>query len=92
MTRAASELGRGNLPAHQQRQDHPELDDQVGRGDLERHRGGEVRALAQHGAGQRHRDLGTGRRAASSAAASAGVRGRSSPSSRTIVDLRTTAG
>ncbi len=39
MTRAASELGRGDLPAHQQRQDHPELDDQVGRGDLERHRG-----------------------------------------------------
>jgi hypothetical protein len=37
---AASEL-----PPHQQRQDHPEFHDQVGGGDLEGHRGGEVRAL-----------------------------------------------
>ena len=40
----------------------PELDHQVGRGDLERHRGGEVRALAEQRAGQRHRRVRARRR------------------------------
>ena len=89
--RAADELGQRELPAHQQGQDHAQLDDQVGRGDLERHGRGEARALAEQRAGQRHRGVGAEDEAAPSPAATASVRGRSSPSSRTIVDRRTTA-
>ena len=50
--RAADELGGGELPAHQQSQDDAQLDHQVGRTDLERHRGHEVGALAEQRPGQ----------------------------------------
>ena len=43
--RAADELGQGELPAQQQRHDDAQLDDEVGRGDLEGHRRGEVAPL-----------------------------------------------
>ena len=39
-----------------------ELDHQVGGGELERHRGGEVGALAEERPGQGHRGVGAGRR------------------------------
>ena len=52
----------GELPAEQQRQDDAELDDEVGGGDLERHRRGEVRALAEQRAGQRDGGVGARRR------------------------------
>ena len=52
----------GELPAHQQGQDDAELDDEVGGGDLEGHRRGEVRALAEQRAGQRHGGVGARRR------------------------------
>ena len=56
--RAADELAERELPAEQQRHDDPELDDEVGRGELERHRRGEVGALAEER--PRERDGGVG--------------------------------
>lgn len=49
---AAEELGRGELPAHHHDQDDPELDHQVGGGELKGDRVGEAGALAEDGAGQ----------------------------------------
>src|SRR6266511_1726312 len=46
--RPADELAQRELPAENEGHDDPELDDQVRRGELECHRGGEVRALADH--------------------------------------------
>ena len=81
--RAADELGEGELPADQQRQDQPELDDEVGGGELERHRRGEVGALAEQRSGQRDRCVGAGRRRGAEARSrSARLRGRSSGSNR----------
>jgi hypothetical protein len=54
----ADELGQGELPADQQGKDQPEFDHQVGGGELEGHRRGEVRALAKQRPGQRHRRVG----------------------------------
>ena len=45
--RPAHELAGHEPPAEKYRHDDSELDDEVGRGDLERHRRGEVRALAE---------------------------------------------
>src|SRR5215472_12677494 len=59
--RAADELGQRELPADQQREDDAELDDQVGAGDLEDHRGGEAGPLAEQRTGERHRRVGAGR-------------------------------
>ena len=59
--RAADELGQGELPGEQQRQDDAQFDDQVGAGDLEGHRGGEAGTAAEQGAGQRHRGVGARR-------------------------------
>ncbi len=42
--RAADELRQRELPAHHERQNEPELEQQVRGGDLERHRGSEVGA------------------------------------------------
>jgi hypothetical protein len=55
--RPPDELCSRELPAHQQRQDHAEFDDEVRRGDLERHRRGEVRALAKQRARQCDRGI-----------------------------------
>ena len=71
--RAAGEFRGRELPAHQKREDHAQLDDQARRDDLERIA---TVALAPLQNSER---------------ASASVRGRSSPSRRTIVDLRITA-
>ena len=60
--RPAGEFSQRELPAHQQRKDDAQFDDQVGRGDFEGHRGGEARALAEQRASQRHRGVGAGRR------------------------------
>src|SRR5437763_1191831 len=54
-------LAGHELPAEQQRHDDPELDDQVGRSDLERHRRGEVRSLAEERARERDRGVGAAR-------------------------------
>ena len=51
-----------NCQPEQQRQDDAELDDQVRAGDLEGHRGGEVRALAEQRSGQRDRGVRARRR------------------------------
>jgi hypothetical protein len=59
--RAAGEFGERELPAHQQREDHPKFDHQVGGSDLERHRRGEVSAFAEQRAGQRDRRVGARR-------------------------------
>src|SRR6266542_17612 len=63
--RPADELGHGELPAEQHREDDAQLDHQVGGGELEGHRGGEVGALAEDRAGQGDRGVGArrGRRA-----------------------------
>jgi hypothetical protein len=53
--RAADELSERELPAHEQREDDAHLDHEVGARDLERHRCGEVRTLAEQRAGQRDR-------------------------------------
>lgn len=60
--RAADEFGGGELPAHQQRQDDAQLRHEVGRTDLERHRGGEVGALAEQRSRQGHRGIRARRR------------------------------
>ena len=52
----------GELPRQQERQDDAQFDDQVGRGDLEGHRRGEVRTLQEQRARQRHRRVRAGRR------------------------------
>ena len=88
--RPADELAEHELPAQEQRHDDPELDHQVGRGDLEHHRRGEVRALAKQRARERDRRVGaatrTPRRGRSRPAASAASRraaaGASPPSRR----------
>src|SRR6202050_3459423 len=56
--RATGELGQGELPAHQQRQDDAELDNQGGGGDLEAHGGGEAGAPTEQRPGQRHGGIG----------------------------------
>ena len=53
--RAADELGQGELPAHQEGQDHAELDHQVGRGDRAEPRGAEGRRADPHRARPRRR-------------------------------------
>ena len=50
------------LPAEQDRDDDPELDHEVRGGELERHRGGEVGALAEQRAGERDRGVGAATR------------------------------
>ena len=50
------------LPSDEDGQDHTELDDQVGRGDLEGHGGGEARPPPEEGPGQSHRGIGARRR------------------------------
>ena len=70
----ANELREREPPAHQQREDDPELDHEVRRGELEGHRGGEVRPLAEDGARQGDRRVGTGR-----GGRSEGARDRQSP-------------
>ena len=55
----ADEFRQGELPAEQQRQDDAEFDDQVGGGDLERHRGSEAGPLAKQRTGQRNCRVGT---------------------------------
>jgi len=63
--RAAEELGQRELPAEDERHDDPQLDDEVGRSELERHRGGEVRPLAEQRARERDGRVGArGRRGA----------------------------
>ena len=52
----------GELPADQDRQDDAELDDEVGRRELEGHRGGEVGALAEDRSRQGDRRVGARRR------------------------------
>ena len=90
--RAADELAGGELPADQDREDDPELDHEVRGGELERHRGGEVGALAKQRAGQRDRGVGAADEdAAPSPVATVSVRGESSGSSRRICCLATTA-
>lgn len=63
----------------------------MGGGDLERHRRCEVRALRNSERARATAAYGQDDKAAPSPAGSASVRGRSSPSSRTTVDRRTTA-
>ena len=58
--RAPDELSGGELPSDQDREDDPELEDEVGRAELERHRAGEVGALTKQRA--RERDGGIGAR------------------------------
>ena len=60
--RTADELRGGELPTHQQSQDDAQLHHQVGRADLEGHRGGEVSAFAEQRTGQRHRGIRARRR------------------------------
>src|SRR6266536_1402747 len=58
--RPADELGEREPPAQQERHDDAQLDDEVGGGDLEGHRGGEVRSLPDQRPGQRHRGVRAG--------------------------------
>ncbi len=60
--RAADELADDELPAHQQPEHDPELGDEVGRGDLERDRSGEVGAAAEERPGERDRRVRARRR------------------------------
>ena len=50
----------GKLPAEQDHEDDAELGDEIGRGELEGHGGGEIAALAKDRAGDRHRGVGAG--------------------------------
>ena len=59
--RPADEFGQGELPADQQREDDAQFDDEIGAGDLERHRGDETRAPSEQGPGEGHRRIGAGR-------------------------------
>jgi hypothetical protein len=59
--RPADELAERELPAEQQRHKDPELDHQVRRGELERHRRREIRALAKQRARKRNGGVGAGR-------------------------------
>ena len=55
---AAGELGGQELPAQQDEQHEAELEDEVGRGELEDDRVGEVRAAAEECAPHGHRGIG----------------------------------
>jgi hypothetical protein len=89
--RAAEELGEGELPAQQHRHDDAQLDDQVGGGELERHRRGEVGALAEDRPGQRHRRIRTRRGGRTESGRDGQRLGESSGSSRLISRFDTTA-
>ena len=58
--RPADELGQRELPAEQDSHHDPELDHEVGGGELEHHRRGEVGAAAKDGARHRHGRVGAG--------------------------------
>jgi len=58
---AADELGQGETPAHQQRQQDAELEHQVGGSELEGDRGGEIGALAEQRSRDRDGGVGAGR-------------------------------
>ena len=60
--RPADELACGELPPDEEGQDDPQLDHKVGGGELERHRGGEVCALAKQRTGEGDGCVGTRRR------------------------------
>ena len=53
----ADKFGERKLPAHQNDHDDAELDDQIGRSELKRDRGGEIRAFAKDGTRQSHRRI-----------------------------------
>jgi hypothetical protein len=59
--RAADELGGRKLPSHQHGHNDPELEHQIGGGELECHGGDEVAALAEDRARESHRRIGAGR-------------------------------
>ena len=66
--RSADELADDESPAEQQRHDDAELDHEVRRGDLERHRSREVRAFAEERARERDRGVRAARRGCSETA------------------------
>ena len=89
--RPPDELGGGELPAEQEGHDDPELDHQVGRGDLEHHHGGEVGPFSEQAPGQRHRRIGARGAGDAQPGGHPEVLGESFPKSRSMVPLRTRA-
>jgi len=60
--RCADEFGQRELPAQERHDDDAELEDKIGGSHLERHRGREMRALAEERTGERHCRIGARRR------------------------------
>jgi hypothetical protein len=56
--RRADEFGQRELPAQEHQHDNGEFNDEIGGGHFERHGGGEIGALAEQRAGERHGCIG----------------------------------
>jgi hypothetical protein len=90
ISRPPGELAGEELPAEQERDDDPELDDAVRRGEPERPRGREVSPFDEEGTGEHNRGVADDDDAPSNVARESD-RGESSGSSRRISRLETTA-
>jgi hypothetical protein len=88
---AADELGGRELPPDQDREQDPELDDEVRRGELEGHRGREVGTATEERPGEGDRSVRARGRGGAQAAGHARDRGESSGKSRVISRFETTA-
>jgi hypothetical protein len=62
MIKPPREFGGDKLPADQDGQNDAEFENQIGGGELERHRRDEIGSFAEHRPCQRHSRVGTGRR------------------------------
>jgi len=56
--RCADEFGQRELPAKERQHDNAEFGDEIGGRHLERHGSGEIGALPEQGAGERHGRIG----------------------------------